>query len=168
MLLKGKQFLLHLWHPSCLRYVCYLMVSASKQLYCSLLAYIMWDTFLFNIFSLKAILMELFYGLYTLIYPYYLMGVMVFNVNFNNISVISWRSVLLVEEIGVPGKTTNLLQVTDKLDHIMLLFNIFAAKQYDWIHYNKYNWYTYMGFIYFQTMFQVTRLSKHEIISVKY
>ena len=28
--------------------------------------------------------------------------VMVFNVTFNNISVISWRSVLLVEETGVP------------------------------------------------------------------
>ena len=28
--------------------------------------------------------------------------VMVFNVTFNNISVISWLSVLLVEEIGVP------------------------------------------------------------------
>jgi hypothetical protein len=28
---------------------------------------------------------------------------MVFNTNFNNISVISWRSVLLVEETGVPG-----------------------------------------------------------------
>jgi hypothetical protein len=31
-------------------------------------------------------------------------GVMVFNVTFNNISVISWRSVLLVEETGVPGE----------------------------------------------------------------
>jgi hypothetical protein len=30
--------------------------------------------------------------------------VMVFNVTFNNISVISWRSVLLVEETGVPRK----------------------------------------------------------------
>ena len=30
--------------------------------------------------------------------------VMVFNVTFNNISVISWRSVLLVEETGVPGE----------------------------------------------------------------
>ena len=30
--------------------------------------------------------------------------VMVFNVTFNNISVISWRSVLLVEEIGVHGE----------------------------------------------------------------
>ena len=29
---------------------------------------------------------------------------MVFNANFNNIAVISWRSVLLVEETGVPGK----------------------------------------------------------------
>ena len=39
---------------------------------------------------------------------------MVFNVTFNNISVISWRSALLVEE------TTDLPQVTDKLYHIML------------------------------------------------
>jgi hypothetical protein len=29
---------------------------------------------------------------------------MVFNAAFNNISVISWRSVLLMEETGVPGK----------------------------------------------------------------
>jgi len=27
-----------------------------------------------------------------------------FNATFNNISVISWRSVLLVEEIGIPGE----------------------------------------------------------------
>ena len=27
---------------------------------------------------------------------------MVFNANFNNISVISWQSVLLVEDIGIP------------------------------------------------------------------
>jgi len=32
-------------------------------------------------------------------------GGMVFNATFNNISVISWWSVLLVEETGVPGKT---------------------------------------------------------------
>ena len=31
-------------------------------------------------------------------------GIMVFNATFNNISVISWRSVLLVEETGVPGE----------------------------------------------------------------
>jgi hypothetical protein len=39
---------------------------------------------------------------------------LVFNATFNNISVISWRSVLLVEE------TTDLSQVTDKLYHKML------------------------------------------------
>ena len=45
---------------------------------------------------------------------------MVFNATFNNISAISWWSVLLVEETGVPGETTNMSQVTDKLYHIML------------------------------------------------
>ena len=43
--------------------------------------------------------------------------VVVFNATFNNISVISWRSVLMVEETG---ETTNLPRATDKLDHIML------------------------------------------------
>jgi hypothetical protein len=43
---------------------------------------------------------------------------MVFNATFNNISVISWLSVLLVEDTGGPGE--NLLQVTDKLYYIML------------------------------------------------
>jgi hypothetical protein len=46
--------------------------------------------------------------------------VMVLNATFNNISAISWRSVLLVEETGVPEKTIDLSQVTDKLYHIML------------------------------------------------
>jgi len=45
---------------------------------------------------------------------------MVFNATFNNISVISWWSVLLVEESGVPGENHDLSQVTDKLYHIML------------------------------------------------
>ena len=41
-------------------------------------------------------------------------GFMVFNATFNNISVISWWSVLLMQ------KTTDLPQVTDKLYYIML------------------------------------------------
>jgi hypothetical protein len=45
---------------------------------------------------------------------------MVFNVTFNNISVISWRSVLFVGETPPRQKTTDLLQVTYKLYHIML------------------------------------------------
>ena len=32
------------------------------------------------------------------------LGIILFNVTFNNISVISWRSVLLVEETGEPGE----------------------------------------------------------------
>jgi hypothetical protein len=45
---------------------------------------------------------------------------MVFNVTFNNISVISWRSDLLVKETGVLKKTTGLSLATDKLYQIML------------------------------------------------
>jgi hypothetical protein len=45
--------------------------------------------------------------------------VVVFNATFNNISVTSWRSVSLVEEIGVPSETTNLPHVTYKLYNIM-------------------------------------------------
>ena len=45
---------------------------------------------------------------------------MVSNATFNNILVIPWRTVLLVEETGVSGESTDLLQVTDKLDLIAL------------------------------------------------
>jgi hypothetical protein len=44
-------------------------------------------------------------------------GIMVVNTVFNNISAMSWRSVLFVEETGVP---TDLTQVTDKIYHTML------------------------------------------------
>ena len=49
-----------------------------------------------------------------------LVGHMVLSATFNNISVISWRSVLLVEEAEYPEKTTDLSQVTDTVCHIML------------------------------------------------
>ena len=45
---------------------------------------------------------------------------MVFNITFNNISVILLLSVLSVEETRVPGENHRLSQVTDKLYHIML------------------------------------------------
>ena len=45
---------------------------------------------------------------------------MVFYATFNNVSVISWRSVLLVEETEYTAKTTHLSQVTNKLYHIIL------------------------------------------------
>jgi hypothetical protein len=40
-------------------------------------------------------------------------GDFVLNATFNNISVISWQSGLLVEETGIHRKTTDMSQVTD-------------------------------------------------------
>jgi len=37
-------------------------------------------------------------------------GFMVVSASFSNISLISWRSVLLVDETGIPEKTTELLE----------------------------------------------------------
>ena len=45
---------------------------------------------------------------------------MVINATFNNISVLLWQSVLLVEDTGVPGKTANPPQDPNKLYGIML------------------------------------------------
>jgi hypothetical protein len=45
---------------------------------------------------------------------------MVFNTTINNISIISWRQFELMEETDYPEKTTDLSQVTNKLQHILL------------------------------------------------
>ena len=45
---------------------------------------------------------------------------MMFNATVNNISVISWWSVLVMEETGVPRESHCPFQVTDKFYHIML------------------------------------------------
>ena len=58
--------------------------------------------------------------IYIDIFRGYIVRMMVFNATFNNISVILWRSFLLMEELGVPGKTTDPSLVTDKLYHIVL------------------------------------------------
>ena len=45
---------------------------------------------------------------------------MVFSATFNNISAISWRYMLLVEETEGPEENHGLPRVTDKLHHTML------------------------------------------------
>ena len=45
---------------------------------------------------------------------------MVLNATFNNISVMSWRSVLLAEETGGLGENQRPVAVTDKFYHIMV------------------------------------------------
>ena len=48
---------------------------------------------------------------------------MVFNAPFNNISVILWHSVLLVEETGVPVETTSCRKSLTNLDESVLKQN---------------------------------------------
>jgi len=50
---------------------------------------------------------------------------MVLNATFNNISVITWHSILMVKETGVTVKTTDLPQIIDKLYHIKLYRHLF-------------------------------------------
>ena len=53
---------------------------------------------------------------------------MVFNATFNNISVLSWLSVLLVEETGLLRDRIDLPQATDKIYHInVLLYRVHLA-----------------------------------------
>ena len=51
----------------------------------------------------------------------FLLHMCLFNATFINISCISWRSILLLEQTEYPEKTTDLPQVTDKLYHILFL-----------------------------------------------
>jgi len=44
----------------------------------------------------------------------------VLNTSFSNISTLSWRPVLVVEEAGVPGVTSDHGQATGKLYHLRL------------------------------------------------
>jgi len=60
----------------------------------------------------------LFICVYTYIYIFDFLGC--FKATFSNISAISWRPVLMVEEAGVPERTNDHGQATGKLYHLWL------------------------------------------------
>jgi hypothetical protein len=49
---------------------------------------------------------------------------MMFDATFSNISIISWRSVLLMEETGVLGESNRPAQVTDKLSLYTIIITL--------------------------------------------
>jgi hypothetical protein len=55
---------------------------------------------------------------------------MVFNATYNNISVISWRSVLLVEETGGPGENKKIQSYNHKYIHTTQELIIFISEIY--------------------------------------
>ena len=65
---------------------------------------------------------------------------MVSNATFDNISVISLRSVLLVGETGGPGENHRPVEVTDNLYHIMLYTSPWSSETHNissdmyWLH----------------------------------
>jgi len=56
---------------------------------------------------------------------------MVFNATINNILAKLWQSVLVLEETGVQEKTNDVLQVTDKLNSIML-YRLSSTLRHEW------------------------------------
>ena len=49
---------------------------------------------------------------------------MVFNATFNTISVISWRSVLLVDKTGEPGENDRPVFIDCIKDNLQIVFNV--------------------------------------------
>ena len=87
-------------------FVCWLFICYIRWLLCYFVygALICKEIFCHNkvIFNV-IILLDFFHYMFNEMVG--LVWLMVFNTTFNNISVISWQSVLLVEEFGVPGET---------------------------------------------------------------
>jgi hypothetical protein len=65
-----------------------------------------------------------------LIMMYYFFTFIVFNATFSNISAISWRPVLVVEEAGVPGQATGKLYYLQlRVECTMLIFALLVCNK---------------------------------------